>query len=336
MNEWEFTGTVASWINEIIAANRELPFSRAAVEQTSTDSHQRRDLTLLDRAGKAVLTGEVKLPYQKDGGTPYNNAVVRDAWGKARDAKAPLFFTWNVNQCVLWSREREGPSREEYRSWKVTQVHRAGAMDHPAVHRDIQQWLVTFLQDVARVLGGAAEIGRRAPDERFIDRLEAALERPIALTLEELVARYVESRDRSVLDRWMRDEQGWPIVTDTEGVRELLERAAKFACYALVNKLVFYEALMKRYANRMHALSVPGHVDAGDALRLHLEGLFAEAKEVTRDYESVFGEDHASVGNRIPFYSDAAVAPWRELIGEIHEFDFSRLDYEVIGPSSSA
>jgi hypothetical protein len=209
MNEWEFTGTVASWINEILAANRELPFSRAAVEQTSTDSHQRRDLTLLDRAGKAVLTGEVKLPYQKDGGTPYNNAVVADAWGKARRAKVPLFFTWNVNQCVLWTRERAAPSREEYRSWKVTQVHRAGAMEHPAVHRDIQQWLVTFLQDVARVLDGAAEIGRRAPDERFIDRLEAALERPIALTLEELVARYVESRDRSILDRWRASTSTW-------------------------------------------------------------------------------------------------------------------------------
>lgn len=331
MNEWEFTSKVAGWINEILAANPELPFSEAAVEQTSPGSVKRRDLTLLDRSGKAVLTGEVKLPYQKDGSTPYNKTVVVDARGKARRAGTELFFTWNVNQCVLWHTERAGSRDEEHKFWKVTQVHRAGAMDRPDVRRDIQQWLISFLREVENVLYRVVEIGRRAPDERFIDRLESALERPIALNLEELVQRYGIAREKALLDGWMRDELGWVIVAEPEGVRELLERAAKFACYALVNKLVFYEALLKRYANHMHALSVPDHEDTGDGLRLHLEGLFGEAKDVTHDYESVFGEDHTAVGNRIPFYSDAAVAPWRELINQIHEFDFSKLDYEVIG-----
>jgi len=331
MNEWEFTALVASWIDGIIAANPDLPFHGARCEQRGTGSHKRSDLTLLDRSRKPVLTGEVKLPYQKDGSTPYNKSVVVDARGKARRVDAPLFFTWNVNQCVLWRTDRAGAPDEEYRFWKVTQVHQAGRMEHPSVHRDIQQWLVSFLYDVARVLAGPGELGQKAPDERFINRLEAALERPIALNLEELVERYTDDRDKVILDRWMRDDQGWVLVDDVESVRTLLERAAQFACYALVNKLVFYEALLKRYANRMESLSVPGHVDSGDLLRLHLEGLFAEAKDVTRDYESVFGEGHASVGNRIPFYSDAAVHPWRELVDQIHEFDFSKLDYEVIG-----
>ena len=43
------------------------------------------------------------------------------------------------------------------------------------------------------------------------------------------------------------------------------------------------------------------------ALRLHLEGYTVEAKKVTGDYATVFGEDHSSIGNRIPFYSDHAV-----------------------------
>ncbi|EQD25895.1 N-6 DNA methylase, partial [mine drainage metagenome] len=34
---------------------------------------------------------------------------------------------------------------------------------------------------------------------------------------------------------------------------------------------------------------------------------------------------------RIPFYADAAVDYWRVLIEQIHDFDFSKLDYEVIG-----
>ena len=58
---------------------------------------------------------------------------------------------------------------------------------------------------------------------------------------------------------------------------------------------------------------------------------FEEAKEVTGDYETVFREDHTALGNRIPFYSDRAVPHWREQINQLHEFDFSRLDYEIIG-----
>ena len=45
----------------------------------------------------------------------------------------------------------------------------------------------------------------------------------------------------------------------------------------------------------------------------------------------MFGEDPADVGNRVPFYSDAAVDAWRDLIADVHRFDFSKLDYDVIG-----
>jgi len=79
MNELEFTADVASWINEMLLKVPIRPFSRAKCEQTGRGSRKRRDLTLLDRDQRPVLTGEVKLPYQKDGGSPYNAVVVRDA-----------------------------------------------------------------------------------------------------------------------------------------------------------------------------------------------------------------------------------------------------------------
>jgi hypothetical protein len=129
----------------------------------------------------------------------------------------------------------------------------------------------------------------------------------------------------------MRDEQGWTIVVDPERIRDNLDRAAKFSCYALVNRLVFYEALMKRYGAQLSKASVPEHIEKGDDLRLHLEAYFADAKKVTGDYETVFGEDHTNIGSRVPFYSDQSTRYWRSLISEIHKFDFSKLDYEVIG-----
>jgi len=120
-----------------------------------------------------------------------------------------------------------------------------------------------------------------------------------------------EGADLSPTLEWSGEPAGTKsfalIVDDPEGIRDNLERAAKYACYALVNKLVFHEALLKRYAGKLDKLSVPEHIDKGEELYPHLEKYFLEAKEVTADYETVFGEDHTGIGNRIPFYSDQAV-----------------------------
>jgi len=333
MNEWEFTAEVASWINETLARNPSLPFSKAKCEQVGEGSRKRRDLTLLDKDQRIVLTGEVKLPYRQDGGSPYNASVVRDARTKARRAKASFFFTWNVNEFVLWETEASKISwqEEKYRSWEVTSIHREGHLELPMTAHSIRDWLPTFLSEFAQIIRGTTVIGIKSPDEKFIEALESLLHMPILLCLEELDMLYKKPGFKVELDKWMREDQGWIIYDDLEGIRDNLERASKFACYALVNKLVFHEALLKRYGPSMSKLNVPGHIDTGEKLRLHLEGYFSEAKTVTRDYETVFGEEHASLGNRIPFYSNAAVAHWRGLIEQIHQFDFSKLDYEIIG-----
>lgn len=333
MNEWEFTADVESWINVILSKNISLPFSRAKCEQSVKGSLKRRDLTLLDKNQRVVLTGEVKLPYRKDGGSPYNAAVVSDARAKAQRAGTRFFFTWNVNEFVLWETTPSKMSWQEqnYKSWVVTTIHRESHLELPMTAQAIKTWLALFLNEFAQIIRGAASISFKAPDEKFIEALESSLQMPIVLNLEKLDELYKKPSFKSELDKWMREEQGWLIFTDPEGIRDNLERASKFACYALINKLVFHEALLKRYAASMSKLSVPEHIDTGEALRLHLEGYFAEAKSVTEDYETVFGEDHASIGNRIPFYSDSAVPHWRELLNKIHEFDFSKLDYEIIG-----
>jgi len=333
MNEWEFTADVASHINEILSRDPRLPFSRAKCEQKGKGSRKRRDLTLLDRQKRVCLTGEVKLPYQKDGGSPYNTAVVEDARRKAQRAKARYFFTWNVNEFVLWetSPSEKSWTNHKYKSWNVASVHREPHLELSMTADAIQRWLVVFLNDFAQLLHGEVVIGLKSPDERFIDAVESSLEMPILLNLEELDVLYRKSRFKSELDKWMREEQGWIIYGDPEGIRDNLLRASKFACYALLNKLVFHEALLKRYRGKMEKLSVPEHVDTGEGLRNHLEAYFFEAKEVTGDYETVFGGEHTGIGNRIPFYSDRAVPHWSQLIDQIHHFDFSKLDYEVIG-----
>jgi hypothetical protein len=333
ITEWEFTADAAGWINEAIAKFPRLPFSRAKCEQRGSGSQKRRDLTLIDKNQVLALTGEVKLPWQKDGGSPYIEKVVQDARRKAQRAQVRFFFTWNVNEFVLWETfPTKTPHKDrQYKSWDVTQVLKPGHLEVPGIQQQIKTWLAGFLTEYANIWRGTALLGTLLPDEKFINLLESALKIPILLTFAELEERYKDPRFKSELDQWMRQEQGWTIWNDPEGIRENLERAAKFSCYALVNKLVFHEALLKRYAGEMGKLSVPDHLDQGDALRLHLEGYFEEAKEVTGDYETVFGEEHRHIGNRIPFYADSVVPHWRNLINQIHDFDFSKLDYDVIG-----
>lgn len=333
MNEWEFTAEVASWINEVITEYPNLPFSRAKCEQHKIGSKKRRDLTIFDKDQRIVLTGEIKLPYQKDGGSPYNTTILSDARKKAIQADTPMFFTWNVNEFVLWETIPSKTSwlEQNFKSWEVTIIHHEDHLDLPMTVQAIKSWLLQFLKEYAQILHGTSKIGHKSPDEKFIEMLESYLRMPILLNIAEIDALYKNSKFKSEINKWMRDEQGWVIYSDPEGIRDNIDRTTKFSCYTLVNKLVFYEALLKRYGDELDKINVPAYVDSGDDLRLHLEGYFAEAKKITRDYETVFGEEHASIGNRIPFYSNSSVPHWRELINQIHAFDFSKLDYEIIG-----
>ncbi len=272
-HEHEFTADVVSWASLIIDKDPTLPFASVKFDRRSRGLQKRRDLSLVGKDDKILVTGEIKLPYQKDGATPYNATVVSDARSKAIRAGAEYFFTWNVNECVLWKSETpadDPAAGQYYRSWKVVSVAKEEHLALPSTEEAIKKWLGQFLNELGRIIVGSAQVGFKSPDERFVEALESALSLPIRLAFEELEKLYKKPRSQNDLDGWMRDEQGWTLAANAEGIQDILERAAKFACYALVNRLVFYEALMKRYGAQLHKLNVPDHIDRGDELRLHL------------------------------------------------------------------
>ncbi|MCX6022411.1 MAG: N-6 DNA methylase, partial [Chloroflexi bacterium] len=67
---------------------------------------------------------------------------------------------------------------------------------------------------------------------------------------------------------------------------------------------------------------------AASELGAEVRRVFARAMEVSHDYETIYAEDF---GSTIPFLSDEAAAGWRDLIGQVELFDFTRMDYDVIG-----
>ena len=66
-------------------------------------------------------------------------------------------------------------------------------------------------------------------------------------------------------------------------------------------------------------------------LREVLDTRFKEAVRYSHDYETVFIPDEADFGYTIPFLSPTAPEDWTAIVERIEEFDFSNLDFDVIG-----
>jgi len=329
-NEWTFTADVCKTIQGILAENPGLPFSEAKVEQGAGAGRKRRDLTLYDTNNRPVLTGEVKLPDRPDGQSPYADPLVRDAQQKADASGVGHFFTWNVNRFVLWNTFEAGKriTERDLEHFNVTSITSSAELESPGVQTEIRGFLTQFLGRYARILEGTEPIRSKPLDEKFIPVLESALERPILQTLNAMTRLYsTEKKFARNLDAWMRDAQGWLISTDSAIVRDNLSRAAHFSCYVLVNKIVFQQALRRRFP-KLRRIRIPQSVNTVARLRETIQSAFDEAKRVSHDYETVFDGDF---GDSLPFLEDAIVPSWREFLSEIEGFDFGKIEYDIIG-----
>lgn len=330
-HELTFCSDAAGWMNAELSSRPELAFGQVKIEQSARGSAKRRDLTIYDRSGKIAITGEVKLPYMVDGSSPYNEKVVEDAHTKASRVGAAYFITWNVNRIVLWRTDDAGKPLFERHVYEdsFTQVRDADDLVNPVVQQAIRRGLVRLLERASQAYTGALPLAKRPLDEFFIGVLEAALERPIAVTQRAVGAKYQrDGKFKAKLDAWMRDTQQWHLSDDELVQRDNLDRASKFACYVLVNKIVFYQALRKKFTTLPQLRLGAGIKTAAD-LEAVFAKVFERAERITRDYETVFDGDF---GDALPFLSDDVVPPWRDLVKSIDQFDFTQINYDVIGP----
>ena len=167
-HEHEFTADVVSWMDRIIENDPSLPFAAVKFDRRTRESPNVAIFRCLGKDGRILITGEIKLPYQKDGATPYNATVVSDARAKARRARAEYFFTWNVNECVLWKTDTptDDPSAGQYyRAWKVVSVAKETHLILPSTEEAIKSWLSQFLNQLGRIILGCATVGFKPPDD---------------------------------------------------------------------------------------------------------------------------------------------------------------------------
>jgi type I restriction-modification system DNA methylase subunit len=332
VDERTFVTKVASWIDAILARRDDLPYGEARAEEHVVGGQKRLDLKVLRRvSGRVVLTGEVKMPDKPYGKNVFGGELVGDAFEKASRLGSPYYFTWNVNEFALFRTHQDNVEFTErvVEKFDVTKVGDSDDVWRESVQEEVQGFWERLLEKLDRLERGIEELRNLPLDERFIRRLEGALEEPVAATLSELERSYREDKQfRTALEAWMRDEQGWEIVVKAEAMRGNLERAARLSCYAVANRLVFYEVMRRRFSELL-PLATVGTWRKGQELHAALESRLRDAVTASRDYETIF--EARDFGSGLPFLSDEAVPAWLRLISEIEEFDFTKLNYDVIG-----
>ncbi len=330
VDERTFVADVKGWIDAILRDHPGLPYSHARVEEHTIGGRQRHDLVLYGRDGRPVLSGEVKMPDSVIGKkNPYHEELVRDAFEKATNLGVDYYFTWNVRDFALFQTQQAGVPWNER---KVAGRHVVDVIDSDDVRKaeveeEIKQFWVTLLESLPAHFAGRRVLRELALDELFIRRIEAALEEPIESTKRELGRRHKDDEAfRSSIVAWMV-EQGWEDTGFEDILGENLERAARLSCYVLMTRLVFYEVLRKRFRVVMPLAGIGA--DSPEAMSEILEARFDDAMRYSRDYETVFAPKE--FGSTLPLLAPDAHLHWMSVIRRIEEFDFSRLDFDVIG-----
>ena len=333
VDERTFAAQIAGWVTEYLNDNPHLPFNRATVEKHVAGSTQRHDFCLYSRhTDQPVLTGEIKMPDSLQGRHSLNNRLVEDALNKASREGVRYCFTWNVRHFVLFDshmqgvpyiqRHIEGPS-------DVADVRISDDVSRQWAQDAIREYWKQFLEKFAELLAGRRSFEPAPIDQRFIAWLEAALEDPIINTADSLREQARNDPDfKGKLDSWMLS-QNWEPSIHPEQQMQNLDRASRLSCYILVTRLVFYQVLRRRFT-QMSQIAIDGS-GTPEELQNTLETRFDEAVRYSRDYETVFRPEKSDFGCSIPFLSPTAPRDWANLLQRIEDFDFSTLDFEVIG-----
>ena len=107
-NEVAFCADVSKWADHFFDTHPDVPLGTSDIESYGRGNQKRHDLRFYERSksgrGKLALSAEVKLPGTAHGRSPFDPALVQDAFDKADRAVCRYFFTWNVEELALFDR----------------------------------------------------------------------------------------------------------------------------------------------------------------------------------------------------------------------------------------
>ena len=267
------------------------------------------DLAVFDNSGKAWCVIEAK---RYDGAKiarhidPNSPAVVKQAAGYAILLGAPYFVTYNGFQGTLFK------TQEKF----VPLIQRKGKpYDVKTIGKD--KFARLILEDLVALDQKA--ISWAPLDERFIARLRS-LHHYVFVPLVESLHKKLESstKFKGIYQKWV-EGQGYNF--DDPVTHEYI---AAEGAYLLINKILFYKILERKYGKDLLAplLPVQDVTTFAKSLRERLD----EALKI--DYRAIFNRDR--IFDEIPITTSVAHS-LNEFLREMEEYSLEALSSDVIG-----
>lgn len=336
INEVDFCAQIATTATHLIAQhpNEYRPFKEVRIEGYGKNNKKRKDLRFRDQDGKLVLCGEVKLPGTPEGRSPFDNRLMQDAAAKADDAGVQYFFTWNVNQFVLFDRSQWHKPLLDRRMFVRALAKPLSGPKDVAREENLDYIKTTFLPHLLRSLAdvfSGDDTEWLPPDDIFLRSLESHLEWPVQLAATHIQQQAAKSAAYEArVQRWMRD-QDWRVVGKNDDLwPQLVENMAKTLAYVWSNRLIFYKSLCRRFCD-LKELKLPPRVKTAPEAVAALTGLLQQAAKRSGDYEPLLIPDAGDWANEVVFQPATALDAWRGLIQGLEAVDFQAIPSDILG-----
>ncbi len=339
IHEVDFCAQIASTVNILVSQNPGAysPFHEARVEGFGTGAgrRKRKDLRFYDDYGNLILCGEVKLPGTREGHSPYNQQLCEDAEAKANSAGIRHFFTWNVDQFVLWDRSLWDRPLLDRRVWDRQLNRTLSSPEDVAREENLdyikKYFLPDFLHALADMVSGRREDEWLPPDDIFIHSLEGHLNWPVLLTSAYILDQTGKNKpfDQRI-QRWMADQEWTFVRTPQEEWIKAVDNMAKTLAYVWANRLIFYKALRARFTE-LPRLELRRSVRNPEEALIAFNRVFQKAVERSGDYEPLLMPEAKDWATSLVFHPPTALDAWRGVLREIESVDFREVSSDVVG-----
>ena len=324
--QMSFASKVAGWINQVIK-DHNLGFDGADTEIKESKTSKRADIIVWEnrKARKVALHVEIWDPLTDPWGK-----VLEDAYVKATKYKAPYFVVWNTTHFYCFETFKEGDFLDKLwfpHAGVPDKVTDAKTYDEAVLkyEDEIKKFLEFFLKEFDQVYKGVKPRPELGIDEKFIYMLRGVIHTlsiPVFNYIKEKAQKDLEFRRRLI--EYFR-EQMWTF----KGQDEDYDKVARQYVYLLVIKLLFYDILASTppFNRELKKLAIPMTVRKGEELKKIIDNYLEEAHRVTRTYEVILFSDF--LDSITP--PDEIVDQIRMLANNLARYDFSKIDYEVLG-----
>ncbi|MBI1955938.1 MAG: SAM-dependent DNA methyltransferase [Acidobacteria bacterium] len=341
-HEVQFCSEVSKWADRLFESRPDLPFGSSDIESFGRGSHKRQDFRVYERKekgrGKLALCGEVKLPGSPEGRSPFDPALMKDAFDKATNENCRYFFTWNVEELVVFDRslwDAESMYERHVERWPLgLELNSPADLTRPEVVATIRdKFLPRFFEEFADIWLERKKDLRPLPDVFYVTVIESHLTGPMGPVRELRDYLSLESQRSKTFDSRLRQwaiEQQWNFDrNDPKSWRETIDRAARSMVYVLSNRILFYQAV--RFRNGLPELKRPRSANTPPKALEYLRRRFQEAVDATGDYEPVFFPDSQQWSAEIALSGVNSLEAWDKFIRAVDRFNFKEIPTDILG-----